>query len=191
MKTAKRKLAKRPAARAASAQPTPPPTPAPISVTLSPQTSGLVRWYCGITKHFEADTVEGAVHGVLERAKDAYEGSPGMDEGFNWLMEDVLRANNDDLRQPLHRQYNGGYTVQLDLQASALLARYVRQDGDDDPRDVISGAVESMLRCVLDDGEIGFQEGVQRARKERLADAAEKAKRDEAMLSYQSRKEAA
>ena len=89
MKSTKQKLAKRPAAPP-EAVPAVPVLPAPISATLSPQASELVRWYCGITKHREDATVEGAVFGIVARAKDAYEEGNFHDEAFNWLLEDAL-----------------------------------------------------------------------------------------------------
>lgn len=188
MKTTKRKVAKRQTAPAAS---TPPPAPpVPISTTLSPQASALVRWYCGITRHREEDAVEGAVFGLIERAKDAYDEGNRHNESFNWLMEDVLRGMNDDLRKPARLMYGGGYTVHLSVEASALLSRYTDSTGDD-PRDVVSGALESMLRCVLEDGEVGFPEARAQAMRQRLADEAERQRRNEAMEAFYARKEVA
>ena len=119
---------------------TQPPARPPVSATLSPQASELVRWYCGITHHHETDAVEGEVFGVLERARDAHEGPAGGDEGFNFILEDVLRAMNDDSRQSLHRRYGGGYTAQMDIEASALVSRFQEATGCD-LRDIVSACV--------------------------------------------------
>ena len=193
MKTTKRKVAKRQPAPASTTAlpPVPFALPTPISTTLSPQASELVRWYCSITKHHETEAVEGAVFGVLERAKDAYEGTPGGDDGFDWLMEDVIQAKRDDLRFPIRRNYHGGHTVQLGQTASALLARFVQENGGD-PRDIVSAAVESVLRCVLEDGETGFPEAHRRARQQRVAEEAESQQRGLMLATYAAaRKEVA
>ena len=186
-KTAKRKVAKRPQPTAAAVPSTPPPPP--ISTTLSLPASELVRWYCGVTHHREADTIEGAVYGVLTRAKDAYEGTPGMDEAFNWIMEDVLTGMNDDARHPLSLRYGGGVTVQLSIEASELLHRAL--ESDEDPRDVISGCVESMLGCALDDADLSYNEAIQAAKEWRLAREQEGRQMHAALQSYHERKQTA
>ena len=116
----------------------------PISTTLSREASELVRRYSGITRHTDASTVEGAVFGTLSRAKEAYEDQPGADDGFNWLLEDVLAGMRDDSRQTVHRQYGGGDTVQLDSKALKLAVEFQRTTGCD-LRDIVSGRLHTSL----------------------------------------------
>ena len=163
--------------------------PAPVSTTLSHEASELVRWYGSITHHNERSTVEGAVFGTLTRAKEAYEQDPGSDEAFNWLLDDVLASMNDDCRQSVHLQYGGGYSVQLSIQASALLARY--SESGDDPRDIINGAVESLLSCGLDDTSIRLSDAIAEAKRVRLAAEADRQQRNAATAAFLARKEAA
>jgi hypothetical protein len=164
--------------------------PAPISATLSRQASALVRWYCGVTRHQESAAVEGAVFGVMERAWSAYQDDNRHDESFNWLLEDVLDGMNNDARQPVCAMHGGGYTMRLSIRASALLSRWQEKSGDD-PRDIVSGAVESMLACALDDADLSLCGAIKKAREQRLADEAATQRQDEALAAYLARKEAA
>ena len=86
------------------------------------------------TCHREHATVEGAVFSVFTRAKQAYEKHRGMDEAFDWLMEDVLASMNDLARDPACRRYDGGVTIQLSQEASGLLHRALEmlEVGDQD-----------------------------------------------------------
>ena len=165
-----------------------PDTPAPVSATLSHEASELVRWYCGVTHHAEGSAVEGAVYGVLERAKDAYEGPPGGDDGFDWLLTDVLAGMNDDSRQSHHRQHGGGFTQRLNGVASELLWRYLRESTDD-PRDVVSGCVISLLRCQLDDLSLDLRQAVQQAKEGRLAEEDYRQRRNAATVAARARKD--
>ena len=90
--SSKRRTAARPAA--ATATPT-----TPISATLSPAASELVRWYGALTRHSEAATIEGAVFGVLTRARLAYDDRAG-DDSFDWLLDDVLATLHSEERWP-------------------------------------------------------------------------------------------
>ncbi len=76
-------------------------SPIPISTTLSPAASELVRWYCALTHHPEA-AIKGALFGVLSRARDAYERPPGADDGFDWVLDDVLQTLRSEERWPGH-----------------------------------------------------------------------------------------
>ena len=184
---AKRKVAR---AKAASTPGAVPETvPPPVSAALSHEASDLVRWYCGITHHTEGSAVEGAVYGVLKRAKEAYDGPPGGDDGFDWLLQDVIEGMNDDSRQSLHRQYGGARSLQLSIQATALLARY--SGSEDDPRDIINGAVESLLSCDLDDTSIRLSDAIAQAKQCRLAEEADRQRRNAATAAFLARKEAA
>jgi hypothetical protein len=135
---------------------------APITVTLSGATSALVRWYCAITHQFEREAVDGALFGTLERAKDAHEGAPGMDEAFNWLLEDVVcamkRVDHDEIP---------GLPVHLNGKAAELLHRYLAIAGEvgakKDPRDAVSGTVLYALGQALTNYEKD-QSGIKKAK---------------------------
>lgn len=129
-----------------------PAIPASLSATLSDEASALVRWYCAITHHREEAAVEGAVYGALTRAREAYEQTPGFDEAFDWLLEDVLDGMQSVGRQPRGLQFGGGYTVQLDGPASMLLRRFV-EEKEADMRDVVSAAVAYALEAAFDPGQ--------------------------------------
>ena len=96
---------------------------------------------------------------------------------------------NDELRQPVDRRYHGGLTVQLSVEASALLHRAL--EADEDARDVVSGCVESMLGSALDDSDLSYQEAIRGAKQRRLAREQEAQERLAAIRSYQETTHAA
>ncbi len=122
--------------------------PEALTVTLSPEASALVRWYCVITHHFADAAVEGAVFGTLERAKEAYEGPEGGDEAFNWLLDDVSRAMHHDDRAPVC-DTGRRLSLQLDEQASAAVRQYTLHTGAD-PRDVANAAILAEVPHVVE-----------------------------------------
>jgi hypothetical protein len=118
----------------------------PIGVTLSPQASELVRWYCAITHHSPAEAVEGAVYGVFERAKGDYE-HPGCD-GFDWLMDDVLSMKFRDTERSPRGPWIDYRTINVDLEAAQLLHRYQEETGRD-LRDIASAALVYALKMTF------------------------------------------
>ena len=59
---------------------------------------------------------------------------------------------NDDSRQSSRSRYGGGYTVQLDIEASELLNRYQQATGCD-LRDIVSACVAYTLTTTFDNQE--------------------------------------
>ncbi len=118
----------------------------PISVTLSGPTSDLVRWYCGVSKHREDVSVDGALYGALSRAKAAYE-DDSFDEAFNFVLDDTLGCMNSS-RLPGHTK-RGFLSVGLDYQASHAVFDYAEATGAD-PRDVVNAAVLAEVPHVVD-----------------------------------------
>ena len=136
---------KQAAKRQIRATPTPSePVLPPITITLGATVTRLVRWYCQITHQQEADAIEGALTGVLERAWAAYQEEIGIDEAFNWLLDDVSMFLQSDARES-RLPWRGGTSLQLSPEASLLLHERLRAHGHEDPRDVVSGAVVVLL----------------------------------------------
>ena len=142
---------------------------APITLTLGLGASELVRWYCQISHHQEADAIEGALIGLFERARAAYEESSRIDEAFDWLLADVLSFMQKGTRRTW-LPWGGGVSLQLSPEASGLLHRWRPLDKADDIRDVVSGAVVVLLGSALN-GETSraLEECIQRARRKREA----------------------
>ena len=145
--------------------------PAPISTTLSLQASDLVRWYCEVTRHQESDAIEGAVYGVLSRAREAYAEHSRYDESFNWMLEDVLEAMRDPSRQPGRDAHRGTHTVRLCPEASELLRGYC-EAVEEDVTDAANGAVLCIVNCTFHGDCRTFEDSIALATEYRRAEQA-------------------
>lgn len=148
----------------APAEPAALPLP-PLSVTLSTEASAMVRWYVETTHHKTADAVDGAVLGVLNLARAAYE-EPHGDESFDCLLRDVLRAQ--DRRRDEQVGCLPRATVELDSRATTLLAQHRQQQPDADVRDV-RDVVSAAVAFFLDDEQLSSAEALETATARRLA----------------------
>ena len=141
---------KQAAKRQIRATPTPSePVLSPITITLGATGTRLVRWDCQITHQQEPDAIEGALIGVLARARAAHKKTTGHDEAFDWVLADVsefLYSGARHTRLP----WRGGTSLQLGPEASELLHRRQQSHAHEDPRDVASAAVVVQLSLVPD-----------------------------------------
>ena len=138
--------------RATEQQASPEALPGSFVVKVSPKTSALLRWYCGITHHRPAHVVEGLVRAELEAAKEAYEENECGSDAFDIVLCRVLDAQLGctDERAELVGDGNGE-TIKINREALKWLHRYLPDVGRI-VDDIASGIIVHALSSVYEGG---------------------------------------
>lgn len=124
--------------------PVPQAVPPPLTLRLSSATSELARWYCDITHHRLATTIDAIAGANLEAAREAYESNTG-DAAFDIALMHVLDGDTSEPRLITDGTMD---SIHGDRVAVSLLAEFSRQS-DHTLQDVAVAAVEWALGRFL------------------------------------------